>query len=92
MSRPGGSCFPGPPQKDREPWDARSLCTLLRASEHSSGPVNFEGHAEECPRKGWCHLGESMDGKRLTNCLLEEAVDGCRAVIALPEFGPGVHR
>jgi hypothetical protein len=30
-----------------------------------------------------------MKGKRLTNCLLVEAADGYRAVIALPELDPG---
>lgn len=29
-----------------------------------------------------------MKGKRLTNCLLVEAADGYRAVIALPELDP----
>ena len=30
-----------------------------------------------------------MKGKRLTDCLLVEAADGYRAVIALPELDPG---
>jgi hypothetical protein len=33
-------------------------------------------------------FGESMRGKRLTNCLLVEAADGYRAVIAFPELDP----
>ena len=33
-------------------------------------------------------LGESLRGKRLASCLLVEAADGYRAVIALPEIDP----
>lgn len=33
-------------------------------------------------------FGESMKGKRLTTCLLLEAADGYRVVIALPELDP----
>jgi hypothetical protein len=33
-------------------------------------------------------FGESIRGKRLASCLLVEAVDGYRAVIALPELDP----
>jgi len=38
--------------------------------------------------KGGVNFGESMKGKRLANCLLVEAADGYRAVIALPEMDP----
>ena len=55
------------------------------AAEHSSGPVNFEGVTlKSVLEKAGVTFGESMKGKRLTNCLLVEAVDGYRAVIALP--------
>jgi hypothetical protein len=33
-------------------------------------------------------FGESMKGKRLASCLLVEAADGYRVVIALPELDP----
>jgi hypothetical protein len=33
-------------------------------------------------------FGESMKGKRLASCLLVEAADGYRVVIALPEIDP----
>jgi hypothetical protein len=33
-------------------------------------------------------FGESMKGKRLASCLLAEAADGYRVVIALPEIDP----
>ena len=61
----------------------------VTASEHSSGPVNFEGVTlKSVLEKGGVAFGESMKGKRLTNCLLVEAADGYRAVIALPELDP----
>jgi hypothetical protein len=59
------------------------------ASEHSSGAVNFEGVTlKSVLEKAGVAFGESMRGKRLTNCLLVEAADGYRAVIALPELDP----
>jgi hypothetical protein len=61
----------------------------VTASEHSSGPVNFEGVTlKSVLENAGVTFGESMKGKRLTNCLLVEAADGYRAVIALPELDP----
>src|SRR3984893_18706372 len=61
----------------------------VTASEHSSGPVNFEGVTlKSVLEKTGGAFGESMKGKKLTNCLLLEAADGYRAVIALPELDP----
>jgi len=61
----------------------------VTASEHSSGPVNFEGVTlKSVLEKAGVTFGESMKGKRRTNCLLVEAADGYRAVIALPELDP----
>jgi hypothetical protein len=61
----------------------------VTASEHSSGPVNFEGVTlKSVLEKAGVGFGESMKGKRLTNCLLVEAADSYRAVIALPELDP----
>ncbi len=61
----------------------------VTAAEHSSGPVNFEGVTlKSVLEKAGVAFGESMKGKRLTNCLLVEAADGYRAVIALPELDP----
>lgn len=34
-------------------------------------------------------FGESLKGKRMASCLLVEAADGYRVVIALPEVDPG---
>ena len=61
----------------------------VTASEHSSGPVNFEGVTlKSVLERAGVAFGESMKGKRLTNCLLVEAADGYRAVIALAELDP----
>jgi hypothetical protein len=61
----------------------------VTASEHSSGPMNFEGVTlKSVLEKAGVAFGESMKGKRLTHCLLVEAADGYRAVIALPELDP----
>jgi hypothetical protein len=61
----------------------------VTAAEHSSGPVNFEGVTlKSVLEKAGVTFGESMKGKRLTNCLLVLAADGYQAVIALPELDP----
>jgi hypothetical protein len=61
----------------------------VTASEHSPGPVNFEGVTlKSALEKAGVGFGESMKGRRLTNCLLVEAADGYRAIIALPELDP----
>ena len=61
----------------------------VAASEHGSPAVNFEGVAlKSVLEKAGVTFGESMKGKRLTNCLLVEAADGYRVVIALPELDP----
>ena len=59
----------------------------VTASEHSSGPVNYEGVMlmSVLERAGVAY-GETMKGKRLSSCLLVEAADGYRVVIALPEL------
>jgi hypothetical protein len=60
----------------------------VTASEHSS-PVNFEGiTVKSALERAGIVFGESMKGKRLSNCLLVEAADGYRVVIALPELDP----
>ena len=61
----------------------------VTASDHSSSPVDFEGVTlKSVLEKAGVPFGESMKGKRLANCLLVEAADGYRAVIALPELDP----
>ena len=70
--------------------DLESLPHLkVTASEHGSPPVSFEGVTlKSVLEKAGVTFGESMKGKRLANCLLVEAPDGYRAVIALPELDP----
>src|SRR5215472_12255864 len=59
----------------------------VTVSEHSSPPVTFEGvTVKTVLEKAGVSFGEAMKGKRLANCLLVEAADGYRAVIALPEL------
>lgn len=61
----------------------------VSAAEHGSSPVEFEGVSlRGVLEKGGVSFGEAMKGKRLANCLLVEAADGYRAVIALPEMDP----
>src|SRR5215475_9165024 len=61
----------------------------VTASEHSSPPAAFEGITlKSVLEKAGVTFGESMKGKRLASCLLVEASDGYRAVIALPELDP----
>ena len=61
----------------------------VTASEHGSPSVRFEGVTlKSVLEKAGVTFGESMKGKRLTNCLVVEAADGHQAVIALPELDP----
>lgn len=61
----------------------------VSASGHSSLPVMFEGVTlQSVLEKAGITFGESMKGKRLASCLLVEAADGYRVVIALPELDP----
>ena len=61
----------------------------VKASDHASAPVSFEGVTlKSVLEKAGVTFGESMKGKRLSNCLLVEAADGYRVAIALPELDP----
>jgi len=61
----------------------------VTASDHSSSAVTFEGvTVRSVLEKAGVTFGESLKGKRLASCLLVEAADGYRAVIALPELDP----
>jgi hypothetical protein len=62
--------------------------TLPRAKV-ATGSAAFEGVAlKDLLEKGGVALGEAIKGKRLASCLVVEAADGYRAVIALPEIDP----
>jgi hypothetical protein len=61
----------------------------LSVAEHSATTVSFEGVAvKSVLEKAGITFGESMRGRRLTRCLIVEAADGYRVVIALPELDP----
>jgi hypothetical protein len=53
----------------------------------SDAPATFEGVALEAVlEKAGVGFGDTLKGKRLASCLLVEAADGYRVVIALPEL------
>ncbi len=61
----------------------------IKVSIGSGTRAAFEGVALEAVlEKAGVGFGESMRGKRLASCLLVEASDGYRVVIALPELDP----
>ena len=55
----------------------------------SDTSTTFEGASLKAVlEKAGVGFGESLKGKRLASCLLVEAADGYRVVIALPEMDP----
>ena len=57
--------------------------------EDHGKPVRFNGVSLRLVlEKGGITFGDSLRGKRLSSCLLVEAADGYRVVIALPELDP----
>ena len=61
----------------------------VTASEHSSGPVSFEGvTVKSVLEKAGITFEESMKGKRMADSLLVEAADGYKAVFAMAELDP----
>ena len=61
----------------------------VQATAHDVS-ATFEGVAVKTVlEKAGVAFGEGMRGKRLASCLLVEAADGYRVVIALPEMDPG---
>jgi hypothetical protein len=62
--------------------------TTVKVTDHE-GPVTFSGvPLATILQKAGVTLGESLRGKRLASCLLVEAADNYRVVIALPELDP----
>jgi hypothetical protein len=60
----------------------------VQASAHDVS-ATFEGVAVKAVlEKAGVAFGEALRGKRLASCLLVEAADGYRVVIALPEMDP----
>jgi hypothetical protein len=62
----------------------------IKVTTHDADkPVTYEGVAlKDVLEKGGVELGPSVRGKRLASCVLVEAADGYRVVIALPEVDP----
>ena len=68
--------------------DLESL-THVKVTTYGSETSTFEGVSLMAVlEKAGVEFGHSMRGKRLASCLLVEAADGYRAVIALPELDP----
>jgi hypothetical protein len=69
--------------------DIESLPHVKVTSQGSEMSATFEGVAvKDILAKAGVEFGHSMRGKRLASCLLVEAADGYRVVIALPEIDP----
>ncbi len=69
--------------------DIESLPRIKVTTHDADKSVTFEGAALNAVlEKAGVEFGHSMRGKRLASCLLVEAADGYRVVIALPELDP----
>jgi hypothetical protein len=69
--------------------DIEALPHVKATTHDSDKPVTFEGVAlKAILERAGVGFGHSMRGKRLASCLLVEAADGYRVVIALPEMDP----
>jgi hypothetical protein len=61
----------------------------VRVTTSSGASATFEGVSlKTLLEKAGVGFGETLKGKRLASCLLVEAADGYRVVIALPEIDP----
>jgi hypothetical protein len=62
----------------------------IKVTTGAAGPsATFEGvPLKAVLEKAGVELGETLTGKRMASCLLVEASDGYRVVIALPEMDP----
>jgi hypothetical protein len=69
--------------------DIESLPHVSVSTHDADKPATFEGVTlKSVLEKAGVEFGHAMRGKRLASCLLVEAADGYRAVIALPEVDP----
>ena len=70
-------------------WDIESLPHVKVTTHASKTSATFEGVTlKTVLEKGGVEFGHAMRDKRLASCLLVEAADGYRAIIALPEIDP----
>jgi hypothetical protein len=69
--------------------DIQALPHVKVTTGSGGNAETFEGVAlKSVLEKGGVVFGETMKGKRMASCLLVEAADGYRSVIALPELDP----
>jgi hypothetical protein len=69
--------------------DIEALPHVKVTTTASGAATTFEGVVLEAVlEKAGLEFGSSLKGKRLASCLLVEAADGYRVVIALPEIDP----
>jgi hypothetical protein len=66
--------------------DIEALPHIKVTASASGAPATFEGVALKAVlEKAGVGFGETLKGKRMASCLLIEAADGYRVVIALPK-------
>ena len=69
--------------------DVEALPHVKVTTSTSGEPAAFEGVTLKAVlEKAGFKFGETLKGKRLASCVLVEAADGYRVVIALPELDP----
>ena len=67
--------------------DIEALPRVKVTTSASGTATTFEGASLKAVlERGGLEFGQTMKGKRLASCLLVEAADGYRVVIALPEL------
>jgi hypothetical protein len=70
--------------------DIEALPRAEATTGAAGSSTTFEGVALKAVLEGaGVSFGETMRGKRMASCLVVEAADGYRVVIALPEIDPG---
>jgi hypothetical protein len=69
--------------------DIESMPRVKVATGPPDSPTIYEGvTVKALLERAGVEFGESLRGKRLASCVLVEAADGYRVVIALPEIDP----
>jgi hypothetical protein len=69
--------------------DIEDLTHVQATAGTSSDPITYEGVTlKSVLEKAGVSFGESLKGKRLGFCLMVQAADGYRVIIALPELDP----
>ena len=69
--------------------DIEALPRIKVTTSASGTSSTFEGVSlHSVLEKAGVELGQTLKGKRMASCLLVEAADGYRVVIALPELDP----